>query len=100
MVHLSTAFSRLLLLIETLNNKTCKRFELYGDEQTSSATVDIQYSDDNYKTFSTARTVDMQYRSWLTGLGKYRRRAWKCTHTANTPLRLEGFEEEFQEGAH
>ena len=85
---------------DTQHNKTCKRFELYGDEQTSSATVDIQYSDDNYKTFSTARTVDMQYRSWLTGLGKYRRRAWKCTHTANTPLRLEGFEEEFQEGAH
>lgn len=84
---------------DSQKNKTCKRVEIYGDEQTSSCPVTIEYSDDNYKTFSTPRTVDMQYRSMLTGLGKYRRRAWRFTHTANTPLRLEGFEEEFQEGS-
>mgnify|MGYP007100061683 CR=1 FL=1 len=83
---------------DTQHKKTSKRFEIYGDEQTTSCPLDIQYSDDNYITFSTARTIDMQYRSWLTNLGSYRRRAWKVTHTANTPLRLEGFEEEYQEG--
>ena len=83
---------------ETQHKKICKRFEVYGDWQTSSCPIDVQYSDDNYKTFSTARQVDMSVRSWLTTLGNYIRRAWKLTHTANTPLRIEGFEEEFQEG--
>jgi hypothetical protein len=34
----------------------------------------------------------------LTSLGSYRRRAWRFEHSSNTPLRIEGFEEEFQEG--
>ena len=84
---------------DTQHWKRCKRFEIFGDEQTTSCPLTVQYSDDNYKTFSTGRTMDMQYRSMLTNLGNYRRRAWKITHTANTPLRLEGFEEEFQEGS-
>lgn len=83
---------------ETQHGKTCKRVELYGDEQTTSCPISVEYTDDNYKTFSTARTIDMQYRSRLTNLGKYRRRAWRFTHTADTPLRIEGFEEEYQEG--
>ena len=83
---------------DTQHNKLCKRFEVYGDEQSTSCPISVQYSDDNYKTFSVARTIDMLYRSWLTTLGRYRRRAWKLTHIANTPLRLEGFEEEYQEG--
>jgi hypothetical protein len=84
---------------ETQHRKTCKRIEIYGDETSSSSSVVVKYSDDNYRTYSTARTVDMQYRSWLTNLGNYRRRAWQFSHSSNTPLRLEGFEEEYQEGS-
>jgi hypothetical protein len=83
---------------DTQHIKLCKRIELYGDIYISSCPVFIKYSDDNYKNFSIARQVDMQYRSMLTSLGSYRRRAWRFEHSSNTPLRIEGFEEEFQEG--
>lgn len=84
---------------DTQHFKTCKRIELFGDFQELSCPVFVKYSDDNYRNFSAAREMNMVHRSMLTNLGKYRRRAWRFEHSSNTPLRLEGFEEEYQEGA-
>lgn len=76
--------------------KTCSRFELIGDFQPENCPVAIQYSDDDYKSFSFPRYVDMSQRAWLQRLGSFRRRAWLISHQANTDLRLEAFEVDLQ----
>lgn len=85
---------------DTQHRKFYKRFELFGDLQDDYCPLTIYYSDDNYKTWSVGREVNMKYRSWLSQLGSSRRRAWKVTHTHDGPLRLEGFETEYQEGSY
>ena len=69
-----------------------------GDFTSSSSTISISWSDDDYKTFSTARTVDPVGHMFLRNLGSFRRRAHKISHTANEALRLEGMELEFDLG--
>ena len=70
--------------------KNWKRFAAmfqFGD--TVSTTVGVSFSDNDYGTFSTPRTVDLSTsRKMLRNCGRSRRRAWKLTHTDNTPLRL------------
>lgn len=73
-------------------NKFQTRLEVVGDEAASTSTLSISYTDDNYKTFSTPRDVDLSDRAFLTRLGRFQRRAYKYTHEANTPMRLEAFD--------
>lgn len=75
-------------------NTPISRFELLGDRQESSSTVSISWSDDDYKTWSTPRTVDMQNRTFTNRLGMTKSgfRAFKVTSTADTPVRLKEFE--------
>lgn len=81
------------------NRKFYHSLELIGDKQSSTCNVDVQFSDDDYGNFSTARTVDMSTsRPILFQLGSSRRRAWKFSHSGNTPLRLEGFDIEVTAG--
>jgi len=83
------------------NRKFYHSLELIGDKESSTCNVDVQYSDDDYNNFSTARSVDMSSsRPILFRLGSARRRAWKFSHTANTPLRLEGFDIEVSSGVY
>jgi hypothetical protein len=83
---------------DTMRRKFYRRFEIYGDQQTSTTQVDVSYSDNNYITFSNSRPVDMATRAWLKNLGNSRRRAWKLFNDSNTPLRFEGYEIEFTIG--
>ncbi len=77
----------------TTYRKFMSRLELIGDEQSSSTPVDIQWSDDDYQTWSTARQVDLaNERAYIKQLGSFRRRAFKFTNTSATPMRLEAFE--------
>lgn len=79
-------------------NKFCARLEVIGDKQTS-GNLSISWSDDDHSTFSTARTVDMSGNNrFLTRLGHFKRRTFKWTHEANTPLRLEAFELNMRRG--
>lgn len=84
---------------DTMKRKYINRFELYGDTQSVNCPVSIQYTDNNYISWSTPREVNMKYRAWLAQLGNTRRRAWKVIHEDNSPLRLEGFEVEYLMGA-
>lgn len=55
--------------------------------------INISYSDNDYQTFSMPRVMSLQYpRKQLRNCGRARRRAWKMTHTDNTPLRLFGMD--------
>ena len=81
-------------------NKTCERFEVIGDLTTSSANLSVSWSDDDYKNFTTARTVDLSSRPILTRLGRFQRRAYKWEFDANLPLRLEAFEMHLSQGGY
>ena len=73
--------------------------KLIGDLQTvAGATIDLDYSDDNYKTFSTARSISLQTLTGVTRLGKTERRAWRVKSTANAPIRLDGIDVVFSPG--
>ncbi len=79
--------------------KFVARAKLIGDLQTvSGATIDLDYSDDNYKTFSTARSLSLVTLTGITRLGKTDRRVWRVKSTANAPIRLDGLDIVFSPG--
>ena len=89
-----------LVDLGTHRRKFASRLELIGDYTGTTNEVSVSWSDDDYQTFSTARTVDTIRHMFLRNLGQFRRRAHKLTHTANMPLRLEKIELEFELGSY
>ena len=78
---------------DTYRNKTCSRMLLLGDRASTSLTASVYWSDDDYQTWSTARTIDMSLASpVLHRLGQFRRRAWKIEWTQNAHMRLQKIE--------
>ena len=79
--------------------KFMSRLTVIGDEQTSTSSLSIEYTDDDYQTYSTARTVDMSHSvPFLSRLGSFIRRAFRLKHTANTALRLESLDADVEGG--
>ena len=75
------------------------RLELIADEWTSSVNASISWSDDDYVTFNTPRTVDIsKTRKVLLRLGAFERRAFKLTNTANSPVRASSLEMNVRRG--
>ena len=65
--------------------------EIIGDK--IAATALVRYSDDDYKTNSKYRKVDLNAkRSRLSRLGSMSRRSFEIRHTANTPFRVQALE--------
>ena len=74
------------------------RLEIVGDK-TSGATLQVRHTGDDYNTWSSYRTVDLNAsRSQIYLGGADRRRAWEFLVTSNTPLRLDGAEIDFRIG--
>ena len=77
----------------TMQNKFMWRLQLIGDLNASSGTVNIAWSDDDYQTFSSNRTQDMDnHQSWLTRCGMFKRRAFRIQHEQNLPFRASHLE--------
>jgi hypothetical protein len=74
----------------TDNTKFYHDLSVVADVESSTSTLTIAVSDDDYATYTTLGTVDLSGTRplKLTGLGSARRRAWALTHSANTPMRL------------
>jgi hypothetical protein len=88
-----------LQYFDTYNSKSMNRFVVWADRPTSSTTISIQWTDDDYQSYSTARTIDLdQDRPNMDRLGRFRRRAFKWSFTADQPLRITGFEVELNLG--
>ena len=84
-----------------MNRKFMSRFSLIGDRPSADSNVTLYWSDDDYQTYSSSIAVSMNdVNPQLTRLGSSRRRAWKLTHTDNTPLRLEALEVTYTVGEH
>lgn len=75
---------------ETCNRKRCNSLDVLGDE--INTTLSIRHTDDDYQTWSTARTVSLLDRPRLLNLGMFRKRAFEFTHADDTKLRLRSIE--------
>jgi len=87
---------------ETFNRKTMSRLALIGDVPDSTSvdnTVLVSWTDDDYKTWSTARSLSFNYDyPKITQLGNFRRRAFKFSYSLPHLLRLDGFEVDINKG--
>lgn len=80
-------------------SKFMTELSLIGDRGASTNNVSVEYTDNDYQTYSTARNLDVSVADKrLTQLGTFQERAFRLTHTANLPLRLEHAEIEYNTG--
>jgi len=83
----------------TTQNKFCSRLSLIADQTPNSATLNVAWSDDDYKTWSTNRTLEMNTsQTWLTRLGMFKRRAFRLQFQNNEPMRIEALELNIDQG--
>jgi len=73
--------------------------EIFAD-QTNGANFSLQFSDDDYQTWSTARTLANlnQDRPMFADMGEFRQRAYLISNTSNTFFRIKGAELVFDVG--
>jgi hypothetical protein len=85
---------------DTSLRKTDRDVVLVCDQQ-SSGTATLETSDDDYTTWTTRGTFDLtQHRPKISRAGSYKgRRAYRITHSANTPFRCEALEIEVDVGS-
>jgi hypothetical protein len=68
--------------------KAMDMFGLVGDTATAASTVSVEFSDDDYVTFQTARSIDMTKKiKEIYRCGNYRDRAVRITHTGDVEFR-------------
>ena len=98
---IQTQITTLKLDFDNMNRKDCSRVAIFGDWPLNvSSTITLEWSDDDYRTWSAPRTIQLSTALPVTRrLGKFRRRAFRLTHTDNTPLRLEGMEMDINNGS-
>lgn len=74
---------------ESMSNKFMSQLTVDADRTSGSNPLSVQWSDDDYQTFSNAVSIELnQELPRAYRLGRFRRRAFKFTHTANQPLRV------------
>lgn len=85
---------------DTINRKFGHRFSLIGDNIfAGNPAFQISWSDDDYNTWSTPRSLTMtQVQPYINQLGSFRRRAFKIQNTTVDAIRLEGFEIDINKG--
>jgi Phage stabilisation protein len=76
----------------TQRRKFCNEVIIVGD-RTASSTVTLEYTDDDYASYSSPITFNMdQPRKSQSRFGKYIDRAYRLTHAANVQFRVEALE--------
>lgn len=85
---------------DTINRKFLSKWSLIGDVHANS-TISVQWSDDDYTTWTTARTISMaNVNQYLRNLGQFRRRAFRLSVSDAYAIRLESMEMELKGGIH
>jgi hypothetical protein len=83
----------------TLNWKNMSRLVVWADYPTSTQTITIQWTDDDYQTYNTAQNIDLyQDLPSICQLGGFRQRAFKLTYTGSEDLRIQKLECEINKG--
>lgn len=83
-----------------MNSKFMHRLTLVCDvPQGTTPSCSLSWTDDDYQTYSTARTLTISNTMpSITQLGRFRRRAFKLVYSDAYPLRLEGLEVDINSG--
>lgn len=83
----------------SLNRKTMKRCGIIADRPHTNNNILLQWSDNDYRTYSTARSINLNQDMPCTyQLGSFRQRSFKLTYTQNTALRIQGLEVDINKG--
>lgn len=83
----------------TLNRKTMSRLGISCDRPVSDTYLNIAWSDDDYISWSTARTCNLNADvPFIRQLGSFRNRVFKFTYTDNFPLRMQDVEVSINKG--
>lgn len=84
----------------TLNRKTMSRVSFYADRTPVDSNLLVQWSDDDYQTYSTGVNANLnQDLICVRQLGSFRQRSFKLTHTDNTLLRIQGMVADINKGS-
>lgn len=84
----------------TKKKKTVHEAVIVGDQEMSTATLYVSYSDDDYQTWSTPRSVDLSTANpKIQRCGETRRRAFRLTDSENKAMRMEAIDLTFTPGA-
>ena len=83
----------------TMNRKSMKRLSILGDRPASDANILVQWSDDDYRTYSTGVSTNLnQDLPSVYRLGNFRQRIFKLTFTANQLFRIQELEVDINKG--
>lgn len=83
----------------TYRTKFGSRLVIQGDQTNTSSLAFVSWSDDDYKTTSTPRSVDTQFAyQQLYALGSFRKRSFTLTYSANFPMRWKLIELDYDQG--
>jgi hypothetical protein len=78
---------------DNYNQKVINRLSVKGDRPSADTTMSISWTDDDYQTFSTPQTVNLnQELPCIYQCGPFRRRAHKLTCTPTVPFRVRTLE--------
>lgn len=82
----------------SFNRKSMSTMNVILDSTTFSATLQFRWSDDDYKNWSSWKSLDISQRPYFMKLGTFRRRAFNFKFYANAPLRIDSIEFDFNSG--
>jgi hypothetical protein len=78
---------------DSYNQKVINRLTVVGDRPSSDTTLSISWTDNDYQSYQTAQTVNLnQELPCIYQCGPFRRRAHKITCSPTVPFRLRGLE--------
>jgi hypothetical protein len=78
---------------DSYNQKVINRLTVVGDRPTADTTLSISWTDNDYQSYQTAQTVNLnQELPCIYQCGPFRRRAHKITCSPTVPFRLRGLE--------
>jgi len=77
---------------DTMNIKAMQSLNVVSDLVGTNTTMQIRWSDDDYRTWSDWRTLNFVPRAFYVGLGSFRRRAFNLQYSGGLPARFESLE--------
>ncbi len=81
--------------------KYCHQLRYVGDSTAGTNNMTFKWSDDNNKSYSTGRTIDISSSlNKLTRLGRFKSRSFEATFSGDEQIRFEGIDLDITEGTH
>ena len=77
---------------DSMNLKSMQGIHVVCDQVGTNTTMQLRWSDDDYRTWSDWRTLNFNPRAYFSNLGSFRRRAFNLKYSAGLPARFEALE--------